>query len=129
MRRSGFQMKTPILKSVSMKVNDDFIPSESDIELALSDEKFIDKISETNAIVTYSIKVFNEEFTEKIPFYMEVSYSAEFLWSEINGDDLDALLNQNAPAILLGYIRPIILELSTNSGFPPLHLPLMNFQM
>ena len=128
MRKSNFQMKSPILQNVVFKVNDEFKTSEDAVELSISDAKNVIRNSENIATVSYSVKVFDEELKSEEPFFIEVSYAADFRWSGLEENEIDDLLNHNAPAILLGYIRPLIAQLSSNAGFPPLHLPLMNLQ-
>ena len=56
------------------------------------------------------------------------------IWAELEGifnwkaDEIDdILLEVNAPAVLIAYIRPIISQLTSFSGYPPLILPLINF--
>jgi len=128
MRKSNFQMNNPTLQNVVFKLNNQFESEEGAVQLAISDAKNITKNAENSATVNYSVRVFDEDFKLGGPFFIEVSYSANFRWSDLNEDEIDSLLNHNAPAILLGYIRPLIAQLSSNAGFPPLHLPLLNLQ-
>ena len=54
--------------------------------------------------------------------------SGEFKWSEnVDEKTLDILLNSNAPAILLSYIRPYISTITSGAGYPALILPLIDF--
>lgn len=128
MLKSNFQMNNPILQNVVLKLNDKFESSEGAVQLVISDAKNVNRNSENTANVSYSIRVFDEEFKSGGPFFIEVSYSADFRWSDLDEKDIENLLNHNAPAILLGYIRPLIAQLSSGAGFPPLHLPLLNLQ-
>ena len=49
-----------------------------------------------------------------------------------NHDDkrsrLEFLLNENAPAILYSYLRPMITTITLDANLPPLVIPLMNFR-
>ena len=128
MQKSDFQMNTPVLRNLIFKVNDDFVPSGSPLQIVISDAKDIIRNGENSATVSYSVRVFEEELKAEVPFFIEVSYSAVFKWSDLGEDEIVDLLNHNAPAILLGYIRPLVAQLSGNAGFPPLHLPLLNLQ-
>jgi len=128
MRKSSFQMNDPVLLNVVFKVNNDFEASDSVLNLVISDAKDISYHAENVANVSYSVRVFDENFESGAPFFIEVSYSAVFSWSDLEADEVETLLNHNAPAILLGYVRPLIAHLSSNAGFPPLHLPLLNLQ-
>ena len=40
---------------------------------------------------------------------------------------VDKLLNQNAPSLLLSYIRPIVVQITAASPFPTYNIPFMNF--
>lgn len=126
MRKSNFQMNTPILQNLIIKINDNFHPSSDNLTLNISDSKKIIRNSNTSAIVNYTVKVFDSNFNSNIPFFIEISYSGEFVWSMLDESEIQILLENNAPAILLGYIRPLISQLTGNAGFPPLHLPLFN---
>ncbi len=128
MRKSDFQMSNPVLRDVIFKVNNDFVSSESALQISISDAKDIIRNGENSAAVSYSVRVFDEEFKSEAPFFIEVSYSAVFKWLDLRENEIEDILNHNAPAILLGYIRPLIAQLSGNAGFPPLHLPLLNLQ-
>ena len=128
MRKSNFQMSNPVLKKVVLEINNEFLPSEDSMNLRISDAKNITHNDENSATVSYAIRVFDEKFEFGAPFFIEVAYSAEFRWSKLELDEVDSLLNQNAPAILLGYIRPLVAQLTVSAGFPPLHIPLLNLQ-
>ncbi len=127
MRESSFQMQDPFLVEVVMKVNSEFQFPDEGLGLDISDHKKINK-EKNVATVVYSVKVFEENFDSNIPFFIKISYSARFIWDDLKDEEVDDLLEVNAPAILLGYIRPIVLQLTAYAGFPPLHLPLINFQ-
>lgn len=112
-------MKNPILQNVILKLNDEFEPSEGIVKLAISDAKDVNQHSENTATVSYSVRIFDEDFKFGGPFFIEVSYSADFSWSDLNEKDIENLLWHNAPAILLGYVRPLIAQLSSSTGFSP----------
>lgn len=62
------------------------------------------------------------------PFFLETKFVANFRWNEqLLGDRVDAFLNQNAPALLLSYVRPIISMVTNVSHYPPYNLPFINF--
>ncbi len=43
------------------------------------------------------------------------------------GEKVDKLLNQNAPSLLLSYVRPVISQLTGASPFEAFNIPFMNF--
>ena len=64
------------------------------------------------------------------PFYLEISEEANFRWEDLLAEDtktLDCMLDQNAPALLLGYIRPIVANITANSKFGTYNIPFINF--
>lgn len=128
MKRSKFNMEDPELRSVTFKLNPDFSQSGGGINLDVSDAIDIERLDDNNAFVNYAIRVFDEDFSSDKPFFIEVVYGAMFNWNEMSENQVKSLLENNAPAILLGYIRPMVSMLSGNAGFPPLHLPLFNLQ-
>lgn len=62
------------------------------------------------------------------PYYFEVISVGRFFLSE-NPDErtLDNFARINCPAILYPYVRETIADLTRRAGFPPLHLPPVNF--
>lgn len=66
---------------------------------------------------------------ENSPFQIKAVMRSEFIWEANYGEDeIQALLNQNAPALLFSYLRPIIAGITNSAGLPPLNLPFMNFK-
>ena len=66
-----------------------------------------------------------------MPFQINVEIEGYFNWDdelEKNAVLLDAMLKQNAPAILFSYVRPLITLLTVEADMPPLVIPLMNFK-
>lgn len=62
------------------------------------------------------------------PYHFEVISVGKFLLSE-NPDEktLENFTRINCPAILYPYVRESIADLTRRAGFPPLHLPPVNF--
>lgn len=63
------------------------------------------------------------------PFRIDAEMTAQFTWDAESLDKalIDILLQQNAPALLLGYLRPIIADITMKSGLPPYQIPFMDF--
>lgn len=74
------------------------------------------------------LQIFRQEDFDDVPFVISIEMQGDFSWSnDMNKDIVKVLLKQNAPAVLLSYMRPYITTITTGSGYPPLILPLMNF--
>lgn len=126
MKKSKFQIKGPRLIKLNYCANNDFNSSVS-VSLDINSETII-KQSDNHAVVRLSLDIFKEEDLENIPFFINIVMEAGFSWDEsIKDKKLEGLLNENAPAILLSYMRPYISSVTSGSGFPPLILPLIDF--
>ena len=65
------------------------------------------------------------------PFQFNMEIEGFFTWTEELGakkELLETMLNQNAPAILYSYLRPLITLITVEADMPPLVIPLMNFK-
>ena len=89
-----------------------------------------DKVSvdENEAIVQLSILIGRKEFTTEEPFCVDMTIGAKFKWDDVYDEEtLQELLSKNAPALLLGYARPIIANITDAGPIPAYHLPFYNF--
>lgn len=70
------------------------------------------------------------EKTEEVPFYVYAEESANFRWKReaYDEDAIGRLLKQNAPALLLSYLRPIIANITVASPYSAYDIPFMNFR-
>ncbi len=134
MKESNFQLTgKPKLNGFSLITNKDYKFNE---ELALEIDNNISIIKGTEeharqAIVVLKIGIFSLQELSKVPFQINVEIEGYFNWDdelEKNAVLLDAMLKQNAPAILFSYVRPLITLLTVEADMPPLVIPLMNFK-
>lgn len=47
-------------------------------------------------------------------------------WEEMDKKIIESMLRMNAPALLLGYMRPIVANITNSSNFPVYNLPFLN---
>ena len=134
MKESNFQLTgKPKLNGFSLITNKEYKFNE---ELALEIDNNISIIKGTEeharqAIVVLKIGIFSLKELSKVPFQINVEIEGYFNWDdelEKNAVLLDAMLKQNAPAILFSYVRPLITLLTVEADMPPLVIPLMNFK-
>lgn len=127
MKKSDFQIINQRLLRVEHIINENF--DNKKIELKVKTEIFVKKNIENKiAEVILTIHAFPDQDIKDVPFKMVVSNKGIFKWTEdIDKDTIGKLLNVNSPAILMSYIRSIVSELSSYSGYPPLILPLIDF--
>lgn len=127
MKKSDFQFKNPRLVDIEFVVNKDFANiDEGESDLAFNANVNINKFKDlSEAVVELTITIGTKE--QESPFYIKATEGAIFRWNEsVNGKE-DQLLEQNAPAILIGYLRPIISMITAASPFEAYNIPAINF--
>lgn len=68
------------------------------------------------------------ERSTQAPFYIKAVETAMFKWNEeLDANVLDKLLRQNAPSLLLSYVRPIITQITAASPVDAYNIPYINF--
>ena len=125
MDRSKFQFTNPELEEVEFCVNKEFDKQKFE-SIAMSSNTEIKKIAEDNAIVSLTLEVGKDAINQ--PFSILVKMSAKFVWdTSLDDEFVDNLLQTNAPAVLLSYIRPLVANMTSSSRYPVLNLPFVNF--
>lgn len=125
MKTSDFQFSTPTLSKLQFEINKNFVLNKAGIEFGIQTNIDIHKSDKANqAIVSFTIII--GEVSDNVPFYIIATEEASFKWSE-DENDIDILLNQNAPALLLAYLRPIIAAVTSSSKYPSYNIPFINF--
>lgn len=126
MKKSGLQFKNPRLVEMEMRINKGFEHTDNEpVDIKLSFNVNINRMSDSSeAIVELTVIVGTEDSTN--PFYIKATEGAMFKWED-EITDIDKLLKQNAPAILLGYLRPVISMLTAMSPFAAYNIPAINF--
>lgn len=132
MKASQFRiLEKPRLVSLTFNISNKFgFDGPVDIDAKTNVEVIKNPDSQTEAIVVLNISLFEDRTTENAPFKLNLKIGAAFEWDDelvSNDEILNGMLSQNAPAILLGYARPIISGITVDANLPPLVLPLINF--
>lgn len=125
---SMFQFNDPMLLKLDFIINENFkCDREEDINLNLKIETQVNK-EEEEAFVVLCVTI--GEKTEDYPFYMYAEQAASFRWKKGAYDEvgIDNLLTQNAPALLISYLRPIIVNITGSSPYGAYHIPFLNFR-
>lgn len=124
---SIFQFKNPILTKLDFGLNSGFDKKQKTAQMKTNIAVNINKSKEKNeAIVALNIKIGSKDDT--VPFYIEATEESIFKWEEgLELKDVDSLLNVNAPALLLSYIRPLIAQTTSASPYSAYNIPFMNF--
>lgn len=128
MKSSKFQFLNPYVKDIEFKLNFDFSLNEDKTELEMKNE-FNTQIKksaiENKALVELTLKITAEK---EAPFELQMTMASEFVWDDMTEMEIDTMLNLNAPALLLGYMRPIVANLTTSANLPAYNLPFINFK-
>lgn len=125
MNKSKFQFSNPVLEKVEFLVNDSFNREACD-GISMQSNTEVKVLDGNEAYVALTLNVGDE--SEGQPFNIMVKMSAKFHWDEaIDDEKAKKLLNINAPAALLSYIRPIISSMTGSSKYPALNIPFIDF--
>lgn len=127
---STFQFSNPMLLKLDFTVNQDYISNEEEkISLSLKLETQVARENEDDNEAFVVLCVTVGEKTGKFPFCIYAEEAANFRWEDgaYSKDALEKLLKQNAPALLLSYIRPTIANITNSSPYTAYDIPFMNF--
>ena len=126
MKESFFKLRSQFTEEIIFKKNSDF--KDRKIKLKFSHRLEIKNIDEGSSNVKLIFNIFTEEELAESPFFISITQSGKFEYpSNLDKNNLENLLNINAPAVLLSYIRGIISQITAFSGYQALIIPLMNF--
>jgi preprotein translocase subunit SecB len=97
---------------------------EIEVAIDIGSEALADSIFEASITVTVTAKI-----KEKVVFLVEGKQAGIFEARNIPEGQLDPLLGIACPNILYPYLRANIADMVTRSGFPPVHLTEINFEL
>ncbi|HOA55586.1 MAG: hypothetical protein GX385_10815 [Clostridiaceae bacterium] len=133
MKESNFQLVgKPQITKIKLDVNKDYI-FEKEVTLEIDNNILVQKSAdeqEKESIVVLKVGVFTSKELSVVPFKLDIEIQGCFAWDDVLDKDtvrLEAMLRQNAPAVLFSYLRPIVTLMTVEANMPPLVLPLMNF--
>ena len=122
---SAFQFSNPVLLQMNIEVNRGFSPENAIMPKVAFNVEVNRHMENREAIVELTVSI--GETGDEYPFSISMTEGAKFKWSEEADDKLEFLLNQNAPALLLGYIRPIVATVTAASPFGAYNIPFIDF--
>lgn len=127
MNTSKFQFLTPYLEELVFKTNENFDLTDDNVEIQNSFSIQVKKDKTENIANVKLILDLNTE-NDDVPFSIHIIVASNFIWENLNEKEIDSMLNINAPALLLSYMRPIIANITNSSKFPVYNLPFINFK-
>ena len=127
--KSEFQFSNPALLNIVFLLNQGFEPEKDkpvkiDVE---TETKIGPGEDEHSSFVVLKVTIGKKD--NSVPFYVCAEEGAMFKWEKdtVYGVNPENLLNQNAPALLLSYLRPTIALITNASPFSAYDIPFMNF--
>lgn len=125
MNRSKFQFSNPELEKIEFLVNQNYNEKKYD-GITMQSNIEVQMLNENEAGVKLTLNIGNS--TDSQPFNICIRMGAKFIWDECVGSEkVKQLLNINAPAVLLSYIRPIVSSMTNSSKYPTLNIPFIDF--
>ena len=122
-QKSSFQYSNPQI--VFFQYDGNVNAPQKEWQMKMSHRKTIARDCDDHALVVLEFMISAGE--PDSPFELKSKIQAGFKWEGITEKELPILLNRNAPAILLGFLRPFISIFTNSTGFPPFNLPLIDF--
>ena len=117
----------PLMTKCGFVTNEDFVPN-LDEELHMKMNLIHKQGNFVNGYCPVYLCVQIGERSESQPFFAEVEMGTVFQFDGSVDDKMkNSLIHLGAPALLYGYIRPVIATITNYSAFPSYDLPLGDF--
>ena len=126
MKPSQFRFLNPYLDEICFLSNPHFVKDEKSIAIDNSFQVKVDREKDKNKAHVQLTLETNAE-NENAPFKIVIKMSSDFEWEDMDESMIDTMLHINAPALLLGYMRPIVATITNSSKYPVYNLPFINF--
>lgn len=127
---SKFQYKAPVLTETEFRINREYVKQKGPIPINIHLQREVTPLENANkAIIELTVYLNGNEtkWDDDAPYWAKVKYGAQFEWDDnVTEEDIEKFLRTNAPALLIGYIRPVIAQLTAMSPFPVYTLPLID---
>lgn len=126
---SAFQFTDPALINLEFSVNTNFEHDESEkVPIPLQFEVH-NKRSNSDNIATVKLVATIGTHNDETPYFICATVVADFRWDDgkFSDEAVQNLLDKNAPALLLGYLRPMVASITNFSPFSVHNLPFFDF--
>ena len=128
MPESPFQFTSPVLAYLEFIPNQDFqAPLGQEVQTQIRMGVAVDKRNDApEATVKLTVKI--GENDSNYPFFLCAVEKADFRWgNDLSDEIVKRLLDQNAPTLLLSYLRSVIVQITGASTYGVCHIPFVNF--
>lgn len=130
-KKSAFQFTNPFLVEMNFSINQEYQPSEresQDIPVEMSVSRPDVKVCEDRVATVFLSITIGRSDDSKYPYSLSATMGANFRWEPaLPAELVEVMLSQNAPSLLLGYLRPYIVQITEASPVGAFHIPFMNF--
>lgn len=129
MKLSNFRLEEQRITEVVFKIKKENILYEGSYDFHTKIDILKNKDIMNKAKVILMLEVFRENEFDK-PFYLKNIIEGVFSWENniFTEEQISLLLKENAPAVLLSYIRTNTSLITISAGLKPLVIPLINFK-
>ena len=127
LKKSRIQFENPELKKLFFQENLDFDTNGYEgIKLA-GNTRIRKNVENNSAKVQFNLAIGEKD--KKFPFSLVIEMESEFVWEEEMSDqDVNDLLKINAPSLLLGYMRPIVANITGMTKYPAFNIPFLDMR-
>lgn len=126
MKQSQFKFSKPIVEDLKYTLRDDWDINKPHNKTEFNIGVDVDKEDNDNtAIVRLILKIDSEDF----PYNIDMTAGTKVTWdSGVSEKMLDSVLENNIPATLLSYVRPLVSVITSYSPYRQLDIPLLDFR-
>jgi preprotein translocase subunit SecB len=111
--------------NLSFAINSDFVAPKANESVELGSKLDIGYEKNGKDLKVYIKIGLNEK---SVPFSLTIEGGGLFNFdTELSDDEINSIAKVNCAAIVFPYIRESVADITRRAGFPPLHLPPVNF--
>ncbi len=128
MENSAFQFTKPVLENIEFCINSEFRNcTKQEVQIETKMQVTVEKDEDKDeAVVFLDVEIGGKD--AELPFYVKAKEQGNFRWErQYSEKELERLLYQNAPSLLLAYLRPIVAQVTSASMYGSFDIPFMNF--
>ncbi len=120
----ALNFKRYLVNSIDFKYNPEYTGGKANMDIDFGHSM---AVKNNEARVSLRCMLFRKAKKEEKPFHLEVQMTGIFEFqTELEGEELNNILRQQAVNILFPYLRALISNITVNTGLPPIILPLIN---
>ena len=122
-KNSGFQFTRPIITKLLYSVNEKYLSDEKTTYQAHINKNIQIGEDGKNGIVEVTWEIDKGNGTSNPKYDISITMMSRFSWTdELDEEMINTLLEYNAVSLILGYMRPVISNVTMNS-IEPLDIP------